>query len=796
MSGHILLIGALLGASAAGPSQSQASDAEQRWRLPLEQKMRVIQRDISARHLVEGCYVPTVTIPGDGGPVDHTTTGRTGDMHSSSWTGCYLLGQAFRYGWARQHGSQADVDRAFDLASEAVHGLDVLTHVSGKPGLLARKVVYGHGLATEERYGLNERNEWHQGVSEYSNLRFRGHPSHHNYHHVLRGLAIWYYFLQKDNPDPAPREQAQLDKVRSIYTEMMDYGYKAHDMTLMTVDGRYSASLARRPRSGRISTGGIMATNCLKFGYWITGDKWYRDKYDEIVEQAEYKQAARWGQEKWRGQRPASNDDTEHTMPSLWLVLKLEEDPELRAFYRKAVTWLFENKKDLKRSPFNYFYAEVSQDLQGADLPGALETLQLYPSVTVLLPLMNSIRTDLDTARNAAGVLPFNDQPLDNSYDWKGDPFRLDSYLAQPIAALAVSDEDPMVWFIGHRNGALYQSLDGGQSLMAVGFRQNAAVRDVTFAGNKNRIAVLATSRGIFSTSTGGGSGNNWQLAQAGDARRVMVDTRNPNVVWAVMRDGVYRSVDFGMEEVGKAWERVSGPMPAGGDIVYGLTTSATPTMYAAIGGRTYRRGVDDSEWTMSPVDTEDYHVIPEFQQIAISPQDPKTVLFLLNLKVWGRERTVVLRTRDGGKTLTIVGIESRRRTIPSEGSGLDGTEITALTIDPNNAGTVYGTSPKGVYRSNDGGTTWAQCNTGLRIPYAFRVFAPKQLPGKVFVSTPAGLHVSEDGGDSWSTPLLRAGVDKYERGGLGYLTGYWPGRYFGFITEEQANASPEDWGR
>jgi len=804
-------------------SQSQARDEDLRWRIALAEKEKLIQRDISARHLVEGSYVAMVPIPADGRPVDHTTTANTGDMHDSSWTGCYLVAAAFRLGWAKKHGNGTEIKKALDLGEQLVHGIDVLTHVSGLPGFLARTVVHGHGPAVEERFRSNSRNEWHQGVGSFSELRYRGHPSHHNYHHVIRGLAFWYYFLVKDNPRPSRREKEGVEKVRSILAEMMEYAYKAHDLMLMDVDGRVSTHLLwDAPQEQQPSTTALMATDSLKFAHWITSDEWYRKKYEDLVEYFGYRRTGNIPPDRWQGEhgRPHApdHDDTEHTLASLWLACQLEDDPKLREFYRMAVASIFASKRHQKRSPFNYYYASVTGDLKGADLSGALETLQLYPSVTLNFPIMNSIRSDLGPEVRspadrftAKSVLPFNQQPLDNAYDWKGDPFSLDGWLARGITSLAISDEDPMVWYLSDAGGTLYQSLDGGRSFSVAEFHQNARVRDVVFAGGKSRIAVLATDRGIFRTDTGGYR-NSWQHAGAGPepngAHQVIADANNPHVVWAVMDDGTYRSVDLGMEEVGKAWELVSGPMPGktasphaqgrGSDSpVYGVGTGPRATMYVALGGRVYRRRAGEPAWMLSPVDAEDYHIVPTARQIAVAPDDPDAALILATLNVWGHDMPVVLRTLDGGEDIRIVGWKHVQPHLASEGSGLERCRLDAVTFDPSHPQIAYGASPKGVYRSTDRGLTWNQCNNGLRIPLAHAVFAPKQTQGTVFASTPAGLHVSTDQGKTWSPPILvlnGPGVDRCERGGLGYLAGYWPGRYLGYVTEEQATASPDGW--
>ncbi len=799
-------------------SQGQVRDSDLRWRVPLEEKQRIIQQAILDRHLVEGTCVASVPIPADGRPVDHTTTGNTGDMHASSWTGCYLVAAAFRYGWAAER-SPVDVDAALKLGETLVHGIDVLTHVSGIPGLLARKVVHGHGPAVEERIDNNSRNEWHQGVGRYRDLRFRGHPSHHNYHHVLRGLGFWFFFLRKHSLDPSERVKAQMEKVRSIVAEMMEFGYKAHDMALMTVDGRLSAHLIAGAPEGQPSTTSLMATNSLRIAHWITGDNWYKEKYEELVERFGYRKSECWPPDRWqpgyRGAHTPDHDDTEHTLASLWLVCQLEEDRELCDFYRMAVASIFGSKRYEKRSPFNYYYASVTGDLDGADLPGALETLRLYPSVTVTYPIMNSIRSDIgadrayvtteDGSRNSKTLLPFNEQPLDNAYDWKGDPYVLDGWLARPVSSMAISDEDPMVWYLVDAGGVLYKSLDGGATFSLAGFHQGASVRDVTFAGGKSRIAILATDGGIYRTDTGGYM-NSWQRVDLDDqgAQRVMPDSANPNVVWAIMDGGVYRSVDFGFEEVGKAWECVSGPMPnrakavpgQTANIVYGLFTGDDPVIYAAMGGRLYRKSPGDSGWTIC-TDVEDYHVIPSYRGLCVSPHDPAVLLSLLTLNVWGRDLHIVLRSLDGGRSVRAVGWSMPRYKPPSEGSGLEWSRLASIAFDPVDPNVLYGAGEKGIHRSLDGGLNWQVANNGLRIPYAYRIFAPRQIPGTILASTPAGLHVSTDRGETWGDPILvlnGPGVDRVERGGMGYLAAYWPGRYFGYITDDQANSAPETW--
>lgn len=803
-------VGGAASASAQLPqSQSQARDEDQHWRMPLEQKAQAIQRNIDAVHDMEGTYVPTVTMP-----PDLTTTGDNGDMHTVSWTGCYLLAAGFRLGWAREHGTPADLEAALNHGGRILGGVQLLSHISGIPGLLTRYVVRGHGVGPEERGYGNERNWWFQGKPPYQDFRYRSHPSHHNYHHMMRGLAIYYYFLTKDNPNPPLRFRAQIDSVKALVTDIMNWGYKQNNMVLMREDGTPSLQqIMSGIPEGRPSTKGIMATDSLRWGYWITGDRWYKQKYDEYVQRYNYRGAGNIPPDQWQGGATGLHapdfDDTEHILASLWVTEQIEDDAQLKDFYKMAIRSIFASKRTDKRSPFNYFYAAGTGNTEDADLPGALETMRLFPSDWTIYPLMNSIRSDITTTRDGEGgrgvsgkLLPFNEQPYDNAFTWKNDPYDRDRFVSRSITAMAVSGEDPYVRFIADGSGALYFSRDAGQTF-EVHEKPEGAIRSVTFAANKNRVAVAATSTGIYWTQEGG-YGNSWHHVTVGSdagAVKVMLDPDNPNVVWAVMRDGVYRSEDLGVEEVGKAWTKVSRPFPEASTVLYGVRPGNNALIYATSGGKMYHHAVGAANWSVAPRSAEEYHILPVFTDLIASPSDPNTAFFLLNLNVWGRDLKTVLRTVDGGQTVKITGTATWQRLgyLPTEGSGIEGASVAGIAFDAQNHQVIYAASDKGVLRSADGGVTWQASNTGLRIPYAFGVFTSKQAPGKVYVSTPAGLHVSTDAGLTWSAPHLvlnGPGVRRTDRGGMCYLVGYWPGRYFGYITDAQANASPDAWSK
>jgi len=741
MLAHLLLaVLVTVGAGSAlaqAPSQSQARDEEQHWRMALGQKADVIQQDIHQWHWIEGTYPSGVAVPSDGGPANYSTTGGSLVAHSSTWTGCYLIGAAFRYGWAKEHGTPADVEAALNLGGQIANGLYMLSRVSGTPGFLSRGIAYGYGPSNEERGG-NNADLWVQGVGPYSDRRFRAGPSHHNYHHVTRGLTYWYYFLDKYNPNPTGRVKAQMDSVRSMLTDLFNYAYKSHDLVVMDFDGTvHTTLLGANEGQGFASTRIEMVSDALTWAYWITKDPWYKQRLQQIVRDYNY-----LGPNATR-RMIAGYDDTEHVLPSLWLTYQIEQDSKLKAYYQAAATSLFNRYRNDRRSYYNYIYGSITGDTAGADYPGALRTLQEYPSVTFFWPVMNSIRTDIEFTRDTTesdgpvrlatkDALPFYDAPMDNEYDWKGSPHQVDGWLARPITSLAVSGESPMVWFFTDSTNTLYQTLDGGRKFFVNDYRGAARIRSITFAGNKSRIAFINAGGTVLRTMRGGDANITnidyfgspraaWDPVQIGPegnvCRRIMVDDANPNVVWAIMADGVYRSTDLGVNDIGKLWQRVSPNLPADWSPSYTVVTGDAAAVYALAQGKLYRTAPGDAGWT--PLGLSGLSSYASIRQIAVMPDDPSTMLLLLGASRGGM--TFVARSTDGGRTVQgFPQTTSELRALMLR-SPRERVEFTSIVIDPTNPRNIYAASSKGLYRSTDGSVTWTASNNGLRIPARLR---------------------------------------------------------------------------
>ncbi len=165
------------------------------------------------------------------------------------------------------------------------------------------------------------------------------------------------------------------------------------------------------------------------------------------------------------------------------------------------------------------------------------------------------------------------------------------------------------------------------------------------------------------------------------------------------------------------------------------------------------------------------------FHSIAIDPRNE-------NIVYAGTETNGIFKTTDGGVSWIRL-----RQGLKCTANQTGYSQIFNITIDPTNsqvlyAATVNGPGPispqlypsasGGVYRSSDGGLTWAQKNTGLPTTYATYVLVDSTNPQRIYVGLGGvkstfslapgfyrgGVYVSTNSGDSWSTLPVPAGVD------------------------------------
>jgi len=140
---------------------------------------------------------------------------------------------------------------------------------------------------------------------------------------------------------------------------------------------------------------------------------------------------------------------------------------------------------------------------------------------------------------------------------------------------------------------------------------------------------------------------------------------------------------------------------------------------------------------------------------LAVSPKNPSVVYAAQpshNLDSDSR----LFRSMDGGRTWNALSASFM-------GRNFWGSAISALAVDPQDPFTVYvagaGADMYGLFKSTDGGTTWATSDvlsSGPRANYVDALTVDPQRPNVVYAGTNYGVYKSADAGVTWN--LLSAG--------------------------------------
>ncbi|MCH8291938.1 hypothetical protein IH992_12665 [Candidatus Poribacteria bacterium] len=800
------------------------------WKKTLHEKAVFFEKNTKERHNILGSYPSSVRLippkhyassqegawkqiveTGElprGWTFDHGTTGISNVAHTSSWTGCYLTSQAFRVAFLKaEYGETSPIYKdAYERANEVIGSIRTLTLVSGQPGYLARGVALGHGISYEERAGVGTRDLWAQGVGEFAHMRYRGGPSHHNYDHVFRGLGIYYFVAADDR---------QKEMIREIVTDMSNWAHLKNDMVVMHVDGeRISTELIGGWRglggSDRPSGGSIMALTGLKISHLITGNEKVAGLYDKWVDKLGLRDSEKT-KTSIMGEPRTNYDDTDHLLGDLYLLNLIEEDSDLRAYYRKCVKDSWEAHKGEKMAWFNFVYRAVLGE-EYNDCGDSLWNLQTHPTCRIFQPQMNSIRTDIEFhakegAKEALHPLPVYERASDNEYEWKGSPYHLDAWHSRITSVLEISPHDSYVQFAADTSGNSYWSNTKGEIWHQMDGVTH--VNDFLFSPDYPWLAFAATERGIYRTLDGG---INWSQTFSQPVLSLEFDVENTHILYAVGRNGIYKSAELGERDMGTVWRSISGETPASSSPVFAIDLRGdSAKLYRLTRNGFYSKHEDEPEWRAFPQPAR----IRGFSTVDSIGGQP------LWLRVEGKRifRAVEIHQRrfsgpsisvseDGGKTWSPIIRDLKPLSDWSAGTE----EITPITraeladlfarlrefpirdlkVDHADQNRWYGLIDTGIAITNDAGKTWHVSSQGLDIPRTHSIWTPRHS-SLVMVGTPAGMYVSCDQGKTWndtSLILQGNGAIRSEIGGIGYLTAYWMGRYHDFITAEEANGN------
>ena len=168
---------------------------------------------------------------------------------------------------------------------------------------------------------------------------------------------------------------------------------------------------------------------------------------------------------------------------------------------------------------------------------------------------------------------------------------------------------------------------------------------------------------------------------------------------------------------------------PYGGQIrSIAIDPVSSATVYAGGVGGVFKSTDGGLNWAPASNGITRYDQIIVVNAVVVSPGNHNTL--------FAGERNGVYKSVDGGASWSTAGVD------------LIGSAVIALAIDPLDANKIYLSANARIYRSVDGGNHWQVGFNGLNgtTPYSIAI-----APGAVFAGTSNGLFKSIDGGVTWA---------------------------------------------
>ncbi len=526
-----------------------AFGADESWKLPLSEKEKALELNNVKRHNILGLYPSQVQVPFDDGPADVSTLGYNDVVHAVCWTSNYLAGASYRYAYLKKAQAPAEaVAEAKARADELFEAIYRCQLVTGERGLQARGYLIGHGEAYEERYAPRVGNNWYQGAGEYSNLRWRGSPSHHNYSDATHGLCQYYDLAA---------EGAQKDRCREAIDALVSR-WVDNDFKIPHIDKKLSTDILGFTDGKTLNTRIMMAIAGATAAFHATGKEKFKAARDTLVERFHVR-----GLKEFRNEKDF--DDAEHVFCHLENLFRIETDPELLAAYRVVLDQLWSEHKDDAQSLFTYIYIGATPNAPDRvkALKEALFSLQTWPTDTLFKPTMSSLRKDLKAP------FPVYAAAWDNEYIWKGSLLHGDGWLSRTVTGMAVPAEDSQVLYAIDDKGDVYQSRDGASTW--AGWRPiNAGLskpaRKIA-AGPRVRMIYVVCDDGFYASMSGGNVWSRLNVPEAGGkpialypdpSAEYTLDPKTPVTVFAVRESAAYRMDFKNNREFDRQWDRVT----------------------------------------------------------------------------------------------------------------------------------------------------------------------------------------------------------------------------------------------
>ncbi|HEY9180211.1 MAG TPA: hypothetical protein VIO32_05795 [Candidatus Baltobacteraceae bacterium] len=333
------------------------------------------------------------------------------------------------------------------------------------------------------------------------------------------------------------------------------------------------------------------------------------------------------------------------------------------------------------------------------------------------------------------------------------------------VAAVAGSDTDPNLYYIGSAGGGVWKSQDGAETWQPVFEHEKVAAigavaidpknNDVVWAGTgeANPRNDVTYGDGVYKTTDGGKTFKNVGLQGTRHISRIAIDPKDTNhVVVGALGDVFGPSHDRGVYvtwDGGKTWSQTLFVSDQSGASDIAMDPNDPNTVYAGIWHFkrqpwTFTSGGPDDGLYKSTDGGKTWskltgHGLPSGITgrigLAIAPSDGKRVYALIESK-----QGILWRSDDGGANWTMVSNDTLVDQRPFY--------FSHIAVDPKDKNKVYAVS-EALAVSTDGGKKFSEIARDVHVDY-HAIWIAGNDPKRVMVGEDGGIARTVDGGAHW----------------------------------------------
>lgn len=315
---------------------------------------------------------------------------------------------------------------------------------------------------------------------------------------------------------------------------------------------------------------------------------------------------------------------------------------------------------------------------------------------------------------------------------------------ASPITSIAIDpgDSNKVYCVVGGQQEQLYASLDGGvtwqlRSLPAP-FNYLSAAKVVVGEGSPGTV-MLAGDYGVLKSADAGVS---WQSVHSQPVKDIVAVGSSPTYYYLLSDNQLYQSTDSG-----QTWQQ--NPVTAS---VLAASQSSPTTLYLAEGTSVY--STFNTGVTLNNISWPQSDGVIAVRNFTVDPVDSSIILAAALDKG-------VLKSIDGGATWDPANAQLEGKTV-----------LTVRASSMQSGSVLAGTLSGGLFMSSSNGSTgWQQLSGGIPTTITINdLLAIPGTPEQFIAATSNGLYRSADGGGTWATFSDLSGDIRAVAYGNGYL--------------------------